>query len=129
MDALGSPLDSTLAQSTATAPRLSHTDDPAKARQAGEEFEAFFLSQMVEHMYSGLDPDALFGGGESENVYRSLLFQEYGKALAHGGGVGSAAANSSTITPIQLICGARFCCVTGVSQWTMTPAMNAVTTM
>src|SRR3546814_11719635 len=58
-----------------------------EAREVAEKFEAFFLSQVVEHMFTGLEPDALFGGGQAEGVYRSMLFREYGAAVARSGGL------------------------------------------
>jgi Rod binding domain-containing protein len=60
------------------------------SRRAAEDFEAFFLSQTMESMFAGVDADKLFGGGQAEGVYRSMLLQEYGKAAARGGGVGIA---------------------------------------
>jgi Rod binding domain-containing protein len=32
----------------------------------------------------------MFGGGQGEKVFRSLLFQEYGKQTAKAGGIGIA---------------------------------------
>ena len=54
-------------------------------RQTAEDFEAFFLSRMVETMFEGM-----FGGGNGEKVFRSLLINEYGKAMAKTGTVGVA---------------------------------------
>jgi hypothetical protein len=33
-------------------------------------------------MFSGIKPDSVTGGGEGESMYRSLMVQEYGKAVA-----------------------------------------------
>jgi Rod binding domain-containing protein len=60
------------------------------AARAAEEFEAQFLAQMLEHMYAGVRTDGPFGGGQAEEIYRSLLLQEYGKVIAKAGGVGLA---------------------------------------
>ena len=62
----------------------------AAARRAAEEFESFFLAQTMESMFAGLGSDKLFGGGQGEGVYRSMLLQEYGKVAARSGGVGVA---------------------------------------
>jgi Rod binding domain-containing protein len=59
-----------------------------KAENAAEEFEAFFLTRMMESMFSGISTDGLFGGGHAEKVYRSLLLDEYGKEMAKLGTVG-----------------------------------------
>ena len=88
MDFITSPVDPSVALGGARAPTLVKTSDPSAAAKSAEDFEAFFLSQMFEQMFSGVEPDTLFGGGESEAVYRSMLFQEYGKAVAKQGGIG-----------------------------------------
>ena len=60
----------------------------AKAEQSAEDFEAFFLSRMMESMFEGVATDGFFGGGQAEKIYRSLLLDEYGKQMAQAGGVG-----------------------------------------
>ncbi len=64
--------------------------DEAKIDQVAEEFEAVFISQMLEHMFAGIETDETFGGGHAEDVYRSLLVDEYGKLIAKTGGIGVA---------------------------------------
>jgi Rod binding domain-containing protein len=66
------------------------TDDPATAREAAEEFEAFFLSQVLDGMFKGIKSDGMFGGGSAEAAIRPMLLQEYGKLLAQRGGIGLA---------------------------------------
>jgi flagellar protein FlgJ len=79
------------AQLAATrAPSTPKTADAAKARAAAENFEAFYLSQTFEQMFQDIEPDSMFGGGQGEKVFRSLLFQEYGKQAAKTGGIGIA---------------------------------------
>ena len=51
-------------------------------KKVSEDFEAFYASQMFEQMFTGLEPDDVTGGGEGEQMFRSLLIQEYGKAAA-----------------------------------------------
>ncbi|MEO0411759.1 MAG: rod-binding protein [Pseudomonadota bacterium] len=61
---------------------------PSQARKAAEEFEGMFLSTLLETMFSGLETDGPFGGGNSEEMYRSMMVQEYGKAITASGGIG-----------------------------------------
>jgi len=61
-----------------------------RARQAAEDFEAFFLSQMMQPMFSELHSEEPFGGGQAEKMWRSLQIDEMGKAFAKTGGVGIA---------------------------------------
>lgn len=61
-----------------------------KAEKSAQEFEAFFLSQMLTHMFSGIKADGMFGGGHGEEMFKSLMVDEYGKMMAKSGGVGIA---------------------------------------
>lgn len=82
-------------------PTPSATVDPAKARATAETFEAFFLGQFLEHMFTGIRTDGMFGGGQGENVFRSMMMQEYGKTLAANGGFGIADSVYKSILQIQ----------------------------
>ena len=72
------------------APPVNPTGTAKEIRAAAEDFESFFLSQMFEYMFAGIDTDGPFGGGHGEKIFRSLLLQEYGKAMAACGGIGIA---------------------------------------
>src|SRR3546814_12915643 len=63
---------------------------PETARRVAEEFEALFLSEMLAPVFESTETDGLFGGGEGEKIFRSMMVQEYGKAIARSGGVGIA---------------------------------------
>ena len=80
----------TRALSDGAAPRLNAKAAPEDIRKQAEEFESFFLSQMLGHMFEGIDINSTFGGGQGESVYRSLMVQEYGRTLAKAGGIGIA---------------------------------------
>lgn len=60
------------------------------ARKAAEEFEAVFVSQMINAMFSGIKTDGPFGGGHGEKMFRSLINQEYAKSIVQQGGLGIA---------------------------------------
>ena len=60
----------------------------AEAEEAAESFEAFFLTRMMESMFEGVSTEGMFGGGQAEKIYRSLLLDEYGKEMAKVGSVG-----------------------------------------
>lgn len=69
------------------------TTDTARAAKAGRQFEAMFMSQMLTHMFEGIKTDGVFGGGSGEQMFRSLLIDEYGKMVANkGNGIGIGAA-------------------------------------
>ena len=75
---------------TATPAKLGHARDAKGIDKAAEEFEAVFLSQMLESMFKGVRTDGPFGGGHAEEMMRSFMLQEYGKTMAANGGVGIA---------------------------------------
>ena len=75
--------------------------DGKAIRKAAEEFEAVFLSQMLAPMFETLESDTLFGGGPGEDIYRSMMVEEYGKAIARSGGVGIADAVARELLSIQ----------------------------
>ena len=58
--------------------------------KVAEDFEAVFITQMMEHMFEGIETDGAFGSGNSEEIYRSLLLDEYGKLISRAGGIGVA---------------------------------------
>jgi len=87
-----------VAASAPTVPSNASTD---AAKKAGEDFEAFFLSQAFENMFSGVGADPLFGGGNGESVYRSLLMQEYSKVAAKSDTTGIGDAVTREILKLQ----------------------------
>lgn len=70
-------------------------------RRAAEEFEAVFIAQMMAPMFQGLETDELFGGGPGEDIYRSVLVEEYGKSIARAGGIGLSDAIQREILRLQ----------------------------
>ncbi len=64
--------------------------DNQAVRQAAADFEGVFLTTMLEGMFAGLKTAAPFGGGPSEQVYRSMMLGEYAKEMSAGGGLGIA---------------------------------------
>lgn len=77
---------------------------PAKAaavKQAAQDFEAMFMSSMLESMTAGMKADKLFGGGQGEQMFRSMLNQEYGKAIARQGVLGIAPAIEREMLRLQ----------------------------
>jgi Rod binding domain-containing protein len=61
----------------------------AKAKAAGEDFEAVFLNSMFQQMFAGVGQGP-FSGGNGANIWRSFLTDEYSKSFVKAGGVGIA---------------------------------------
>lgn len=68
--------------------KLLKEKNDAKAEESAENFEAFFISKMMESMFEGVKIDGMFGGGNAEKIYRSMLLDEYGKSMAKTGQIG-----------------------------------------
>jgi Rod binding domain-containing protein len=88
----------------ASAPRP--TLDEAKADKAGKDYETVFISQFVSSMFSGISTDGPTGGGQGEEMFRSLMVDQYAKGIENQGGFGIAAQMKAELlkhqqTPVQ----------------------------
>jgi Rod binding domain-containing protein len=60
--------------------------------KTAKEFESVFISQFLGSMFAGVSTDGPMGGGSGEEMFRSLMINEYGKSIEQRGGFGLAAA-------------------------------------
>ena len=75
---------------TKVAPTIGHFTNLGQARKVAEEFESYFLGQVLQPLFANLGAEEPFGGGATEEIWRSMQVDEYGKALARSGGIGIA---------------------------------------
>ena len=94
------PQSATIAATAIPRPAAA-AGDVAGARKTAQDFTAFFLSQSLESMHAGMAPNSLFGGGNGETIFRSLMLQEYGKVMARSEGVGIVDAVQREILRLQ----------------------------
>ena len=71
------------------APRGAETRDP-RVWETARDFEAQFVSVLLQPMFAGTGEDSAFGGGPGEGMFRSLLVEQYGREMPKGGGIGLA---------------------------------------
>lgn len=92
MDALGITDQARMAVSAPRGQTPQQTKDVEKARATAKNFEAMFMTQMLGHMFSGIEQEnGVFGGGHAESMFRPMLLEEYGKMIANrGNGIGLA---------------------------------------
>ncbi|MGE5545647.1 MAG: rod-binding protein [Solirubrobacterales bacterium] len=71
---------------------LPKVKSPEQAKAVAKQFEAVFVTQMMSHMFAGVEgEDGMFGGGHAEAMFRPMLLDEYGKMVSnHGRGIGIA---------------------------------------
>ena len=102
------PFDPSVAMNQNSISGLSKAQDMAanakgeeKARKAAQEFEAVFLTQILETMYSGIEPNPTFGGGNAEKLFRSMINEKTAQSMAKNGGIGLADAVYTEIIRLQ----------------------------
>ena len=79
------------AQAEAKAAAAAEGGRDPRAWEAAKEFEAQFVSTLLQSMFKGLeDQDNPFSGGAGETMFGSLLVDQYGQQMAKSGGVGLA---------------------------------------
>jgi peptidoglycan hydrolase FlgJ len=77
-------------QTAKVPPTLGNVNGVEQTRKVAEDFEAFFLGQMLQPMFSSIEPAEPFGGGHAEKIWKSLMVDEVGKSMAKNGGIGIA---------------------------------------
>jgi Rod binding domain-containing protein len=78
------------AHAAAYAPKDLTQARAAKARESAQDFEAVFLNEMFGQMFTSIEGEGPFGGGQAVGVWRSFLTDEYAKSFARKGGIGIA---------------------------------------
>ena len=62
----------------------------AAADKSSKEYEQVFISQFLGSMFSGISADDVTGGGEGEEMFRSMMVDQYAKGIEGQGGFGIA---------------------------------------
>lgn len=78
--------------------------DPGRiaAERKAEEFEALVLSQLLAPMFDTAKSPSLFGGdGPEQDIFQTMLNDEYAKLLAARGGVGIADSVKDALLQLQ----------------------------
>jgi Rod binding domain-containing protein len=77
-----------ISQQAAAGP--SQAAEEAKLKEACQQFEEMFLTQMMKQMRKTAPEGGMFGGSQSEKQFEEMLDQERAKSWAADGGVGMA---------------------------------------
>lgn len=72
--------DARLAKAQAAGNKKQH--DRAELRKVAEEFESLFLGIVLKSMRQTVQESGLLDGGNAEDIYRSMLDDEYAKMMA-----------------------------------------------
>lgn len=74
---------------------------PDSVRKAAEDFEASFISALMQPLFEGLSTNAPFGGGDGEAAFKSLLVDAFARQAARSGGVGLSSRITSELIRMQ----------------------------
>lgn len=77
------------------------TTNKLAAEKAAKQFESVFISQFLGQMFEGIKTDGPFGGGQGEQMFRSLMLDQYGKQIADQGGFGLSSAITRSLLSHQ----------------------------
>jgi len=81
---------------------MSKIRSSEQATKVARDFEAAFLGQMLQPMFTNVDAASPFGGGAAEQTYRPMLINEFANALTKQGGVGVADAVLREMVRMQM---------------------------
>jgi Rod binding domain-containing protein len=91
-------LSAALPAATPAPQPIRRANDPAATAQS---FEAVFVGQMVRIMMDTAPSDGPFSGGHGEEMFRGVLAEKMGDAIARRGGFGLAPAVLNQIIALQ----------------------------
>lgn len=63
----------------------------AKIKETAQTFESSFMSVMMQSMFEGVKTSEPFGGGNGEEMFKSVLTDAISKEVTKSGGIGLAA--------------------------------------
>lgn len=107
LSALNTPISllkpATTAATNKAAPVMSASEVAKRAaiKKTATDFEASFLSTMLNQMFEGVKSGGPFGGGAGEEAYKSFMIDGYAKQMAKAGGVGVARAVQHEMLKMQ----------------------------
>ncbi len=79
----------------------THFKNEAAMDKAAKQFESVFISQFLGSMFAGIKTDEPFGGGQGEEMFRSMMIDKYADGLAAQGGFGLASSVKAQMLKMQ----------------------------
>ncbi len=94
--AAGSLKADSVVKSGAPAPR---SKDELAAKKVAREFEGLFVGMMLKSMRDTVGKDSITGGGQGEEMFHSMLDQEYARIITEHGGIGMSTMLDKQLAP------------------------------
>lgn len=73
----------------------------AKIRATAENFESSFMSVMMQQMFEGVKTSEPFGGGQGEEMFKSVMTDAMSKQMTKAGGIGLASTIQREMLKLQ----------------------------
>jgi Rod binding domain-containing protein len=73
----------------------------AQVMKSARDFEAVFSTEMLSPMFEGIEVDPTFGGGHGEEMFRTMLLDQYGKQMAANDSLGMVHQIADTLLKAQ----------------------------
>jgi Rod binding domain-containing protein len=89
------------AASRVGASQSGQTKNDAAMSKAASEFEGVFITQFLGAMFSGIKTDGPMGGGQGEEMFRSMMTDKYAEGLVKQGGFGLASSIKAQMLKMQ----------------------------
>lgn len=94
-------LVSTAVTTAPLAPSPSETLQRTRIAKSAQDFEASFLSVMINQMFSEVDTSGPFTGGSGEAAFRSFLGDAVAHQIVRSGGIGLAGPVQAQMLKLQ----------------------------
>lgn len=72
-----------------------------KIKETAQNFEASFLSVMMQQMFEGVKTSEPFGGGQGEEMFKSILTDAMSKQVTKAAGIGLASTIQREMLKLQ----------------------------
>ena len=90
LTALSMPTSILAGQAAGAPPTAAELAKRGQIAKTAKDFEASFLSVMLQEMFKGVKQSEPFGGGQGEEMFKSFMSEAMAKQMANQGGVGLA---------------------------------------
>lgn len=88
LTAVSAPLSVLAGQGAAAPQTAAEMAKRGQIAKTAQDFEASFLTVMLQTMFQGVKQQEPFGGGEGEDMFKSFMSEAMAKQMAKAGGIG-----------------------------------------
>lgn len=98
---LASKIDTVAATAKQAVASVEEKAKRAKIADTAKNFESSFMSVMMQQMFEGVKTSQPFGGGNGEEMFKSVLTDAISKQVTNAGGIGLASTIQREMLKLQ----------------------------